>query len=116
LPELFERGIGSLLDEFSQALQTVLIEGGLDASGVGPGVEGSGLATELEQSGDGREIDGETCRELTARAFAAIDGVEDALAKIVRRGLQDSPPVDLASKPCAERVCPAVRPAWERTT
>ena len=60
-----------------------MIEGRLGPAGVRPGVDCPALASALEQSGDGGDIDSESCGELPTRAFAAIDCVEDALAEIV---------------------------------
>jgi hypothetical protein len=43
--------------------------------------------------------------DRAARAFAAIDGGQDALAEIVRQGFHESPPFDdPALKSCAKRV------------
>jgi hypothetical protein len=72
---------------------------------MGPGLRRSGLATQLKESGDGRDIDGESGGELTARAFAAINGGQDAFPEIIRQGFHESPQFnDLSSKWCAKRV------------
>ena len=80
------------IDESPEPLQGVSIEGGRGPAAMGPGLEGAGLASELEQSSDGGDIDGESGGELPPGAFAVVDGVEDAFAEIVRQGLRESPP------------------------
>jgi hypothetical protein len=103
LPELLERGVGIVLDETSEPLQAVVIEGGIDPTAVGPWFGRAGLASELEQSGDGRDVDGEPDGESPPGALVVVDGGQDALAEIVRQGLHGSPLERLALKRCATR-------------
>ena len=101
----FERGVGILLDAFSEPIQAALIEGGGGPAAMGPGLERAGLASELEPAGDGRDVDAEPDGEFPSGALAIVDGVEDAFAEIVRQGLPESPPLeDLTFKSCATRM------------
>src|SRR5262249_13559183 len=102
------RGIGGLLDELAEPLQGVAVEGRLDPAAVGPGLEGAGLAAELEQPRDGRGVDLEPGGEFPSGALAVGDDVEDAWAEIIRQGLHESPPEEMFSKSCAKRMCSAV--------
>jgi hypothetical protein len=79
-----EGRVGILLDETPESLEGLGIEDGWLPSGVGPGLDRAGLATELEQSSDTRDVDGEPSGDLAARSLMVVDGGEDSLAKIVR--------------------------------
>ena len=92
-----------LLDERAESLQAALIECGDLATTLWPGFDGAGRAAELEQPGDGRDVDREAMRELASRSLAVVDGGDDPLSEIVGKGSHGSPPGgDITSESCAK--------------
>jgi hypothetical protein len=83
LAQFSEGGIGVLLDETAESLQGGLIECGAPVPAAGPWFEGVRPAAELEQSGDGRDIDAEAMRDLASRSLVAVDGGDDPFSEIV---------------------------------
>jgi hypothetical protein len=105
LLQSLEGRVGPLRDEASESLQPLVVEGGGLAAAVRPGLERAGPAAELEQSGDGRDVDAEPGGDLPAGALVVVDGGEDALSEIIRQGFHRSPPLeDLTSKSCAKQT------------
>src|SRR5262249_58222638 len=103
LTQLFEGGIGMLLDETAESFQVVPIECGIAGPPpVQPRFEGAGPAAELEQPGDGRDVDGEATRDLASRSLVVVDGGEDSLSEVAGKRSNRSPPGgDFTSKSCA---------------
>ncbi len=97
---------GVSCDEAPESLQGVLVEGGDDPAAVGPGLGRAGPASELEQSGDGRDVDGEPCGELPPGTLTVIDGVEDAARRRSSsdRGFMSHLLSKTSVKSCAKRM------------
>jgi hypothetical protein len=83
LAQLSEGGIGVLLDEMAKSSQGGLIECGALVPAAGPWLEGVRLAAELEQSGDGGDVNAEAMRDLASRSVVAVDGGDDPFSEIM---------------------------------
>ena len=90
LPELFQRGVGLLADQFVEPLLVARPQGRGRGAAVRLGVQRPGGATPPEQAGDEREADAERRGDLALGALAVIDGRRDPFPKVDRIGAHGS--------------------------
>jgi len=102
--ERFQGGIEGFLDELAEPIRGIPVERRLDPAAAGHGLERSALTPELGQLRDERSVNRETIGDLLPVALGVVDGVEEALTKIVRQGMTQSPPGESTFKSCVRRM------------